>query len=110
VVNTVHDGAQDMTKTEFVRILSRFFALYLLAWALTDCTYLPQYIHSLVHHLNQHIVVDVDYWRDYYLLETASLVLRIAALSLAGVYFWNAGPRVLRLFTPSDDGAEKPQS
>ena len=99
-----------MTKTEFVRILSRLFALYLLAWALTDCTYLPQYILSLVHHLNQHIVVDADYWRGYYLLETASLVLRIAALSLATVYFWNAGPRVLRLFAPPDDGAEKPQS
>ena len=93
-----------MMKAEFVRILSRLIAFYLLAWALTDCTYLPQYLLSLAHHFN-----DTNYWRNYYLLETASMVLRIAALSLAAAYFWNAGPRVLRLFSPSDDGSEKSQ-
>jgi hypothetical protein len=107
--NTVHDGAQDMTKTEFVRILSRLFALYLLAWALTECTYLPRYIHSLVHYLNHPIHVDTDYSKDYYLLESASLVLRIAGLSLAVLYFWNAGPTVMRLFTPKELEAEDSQ-
>jgi hypothetical protein len=93
-----------MTKPEFVRILSRLFALYLLAWALTDCTYLPQHLLSLTHHWN-----DTNYWRNYYLLETASMVLRIAGLSLAAVYFWNAGPAVMRLFTPEELQAEETQ-
>lgn len=93
-----------MTRPELVRILSRLFALNLLAGALTDCTYLPQYLVSLVHHLN-----DSNYWKNYYLLETASMVLRIAALSLAAVYFWNAGPRVMRLFSPRELGVENTQ-
>ena len=37
-----------LTKTEFVRILSRAFALYLLAGALLECTYLPQFLYSLM--------------------------------------------------------------
>jgi hypothetical protein len=86
-----------VTKPEFVRTLSRLFALNLLASALTECTYLPRYLLILARHWD-----DTNYWRNYYLLETACMVLRIAGLSLAVVYFWNAGPKVMRLFTPSD--------
>jgi len=58
---------------------------------------MPRHRVLLTHHWN-----DTNYWRNYYLLEAASMVLRIAGLSLALVYFWNAGPKVMRLFTPPD--------
>jgi len=91
-----------MTKTEFIRIASRIIALYLLAWALADCTYLPQFLYSLVHHLTHQ-----DYWAGYYKLETASMVLRIAALMLGVLFFWNGGPAIVRLLSPSETTAEE---
>ena len=81
-----------MTKTEFVRVLSRAFALYLLAGALLECTYLPQFLYSLMHHLSEgRAFVNQSYWRGYYILETSSLVLRIAAMILGVLFFWTAG-------------------
>jgi hypothetical protein len=94
-----------------VQIGSRILALYLLTWALLECTYLPQFLYSLLHHLGKRgVFADQDYWSGYYMLETASLVLRIAALSLAVVHFWNAGPKVMRLFTPKALRVEDPHS
>jgi hypothetical protein len=33
-----------MTRSEMVQIGSRILALYLLTWALLECTYLPQFL------------------------------------------------------------------
>jgi hypothetical protein len=38
-----------MTKAEFVRVVSRLFPMYLLAWAFTGCTFLPDLLHSFAH-------------------------------------------------------------
>jgi hypothetical protein len=97
-----------VTRTEFVRIVSRAIALYLLIWAMLDCTYLPQFLYSLLHHLSQgSTFANQNYWSGYYMLETASLVLRIAALSLGALYFWNAGPAILRLLSPPEKSTEE---
>jgi hypothetical protein len=90
-----------MTKTELARLASRVIALYLLIWALLECTYLPQFLYSLLHHLNSgSVFANQNYWTGYSLLETASLVIRIAALFLGVLFFWNAGPKILRLLLP----------
>jgi len=92
-----------MTRKEFVQIASRAFALYFLVIALTDCTYLPQYLNSLVHHFNIRAGgPESAYWDRYYILETASLILRIAGFLLAAACFWNAGPRIERIFSPAE--------
>lgn len=97
-----------MTKTEFVRIASRAIALYLSICALLDCTYLPQFLYSLLHHLSPgSAFANQKYWSGYYMLESASLVLRIAVLSLGALYFWNAGPAILRLLSPLEKSAEE---
>jgi len=89
-----------VTKTEFIRIVSRVFALFVLLCAVVDCTYFPQYLHSLVHHLNEkRALADQGYWTRYYVLETASLTVRTFGYFLLGVIFWNPGPRVLRLLS-----------
>jgi hypothetical protein len=94
-----------MMDAKLARIASRTFALYLMSWALLDCTYLPQYLLSLVHHLGESDLRDQNYWKNYYLLEVASLVLRVAGTALASAYFWNAGPRIMRLFLPAGEEA-----
>ncbi len=96
-----------MTKQEFIRILSRAIALYFAAWALAECTYLPQYLLSLTHHLSYRVELNFEYWSSYYILETASLVLRIAALSLASLYFWKAGPKVMALFSANEEASNQ---
>jgi hypothetical protein len=97
-----------MTKTEFLRIASRAIALYLFVCALLDCTYLPQFLYSLLHHLSQgSAFANQNYWSGYYMLETASLVLRIAVLSLGVLYFWNAGPAILRLLSPPEKSTKE---
>jgi len=93
-----------MTKTEFLRIASRTVALYLSIWVLVECTYLPQVLYSLMHHLSQgSAFTNQNYWTGYYKLELASLVLRIAALTLGVLFFWNPGPSILRLLSSSEE-------
>jgi len=97
-----------MTKATFVRAVSRVIALYLLIWALADCTYLPQYLHSYVHHrVDRNIFIERDYWTDYYLIEIAFMLVRIFCLLLGTAFFWKAGPTVARLLSLPEDGAEK---
>ena len=88
-----------LTKPELVRIVCRAFALYLLLCAIIDFTYYPQYLNSLVHHLQARKTQSDDgYWTRYYLLETASLTVRAFGLLLGGLIFWNPGARILGLF------------
>ena len=88
-----------LTKTDVVRVVCRVFALFLLVCGVMECTCFPEYLHSLVHHLNEkRALADQGYWIRYYVLETASLTVRTFGYFLLGLMFWNPGPRVLRLF------------
>jgi hypothetical protein len=91
-----------VTRAELVQVASRLFALFLLAWAIADITYIPHYLHSLAHYINRPILDADDYWKRYYLLESAALVLRMACLFLAAMIFWKGGLRVAKLFLPTD--------
>jgi hypothetical protein len=93
--------SRERTDARLIRIASRTFALDLFSWALLDGTYFSQFLLLLIHHLEESGLRDQNYWKDYYLIETASLVLRVAAASLTAIYLWNGGQRTMRLFLPA---------
>jgi hypothetical protein len=90
-----------MSRKELEVLVCRAFALFLIAWAFDEVTYLPERLFALSHHLNQSsVLVAHDYWSSYYLIVTAFLVLRILAFFVAAALFWRCGPRVEALFSP----------
>jgi hypothetical protein len=92
-----------MTDARIVRVASRAFALYLISWALLDLTYLPQYLIAFVHHLGDTEMRGQNYWKNYYLIELASLAIRVAGALLTSLYCWNGGQRIMGLFLPANE-------
>lgn len=89
-----------MTREELVFPFSRLFSLLLSTWALVEVSYLPERLFALSRHINERSVLAThDYWSTYYSIATVSLAVRIAALLLAAVLFWQCGPRVQALFS-----------
>jgi hypothetical protein len=92
-----------MTRAEFIRVLSRAFAVYFLVCALADFTFLPRYLNSLVHHFNLRSGgSESAYWCRYCVIDTASLILRIAGFLLGVACFWNPSPRIERILSPAE--------
>ena len=88
-----------MTKREAILIASRAFALYLICWALTDVTYLPQTFFSL-HHRSSALITH-DYLWTYYRLEATSLLVRIAALLVTATWLLKGNKGVENFFLPA---------
>src|SRR5690349_8518573 len=90
-----------MSKKEMVFVVSRAFALLLIIWALLDLSYLPEHLFRLYHHARQQSVLTTprDYWANYYLLGTATVVLRVIVQLVASAAFWRCGPRIQALFS-----------
>jgi hypothetical protein len=89
-----------MSKKELVLVASRAIALYFVAWALSDITYLPEHLLALSHYRSlRSVLASSDYSANYYLLVTVFGMLRMFALFLAATFFWRCGPRVEGLFS-----------
>ena len=89
-----------MSKKELVLVVSRAFALLLIAWGFVEITYLPDRVFALVHHLSDRsALLTYDYWTRYYLFLTVFTVLRILAMFMAAALFWRCGPRVEAFFS-----------
>jgi len=92
-----------MSRKEAAVLASRTLALLLVVWVLTEVSYLPEYMHSFVHHLRQESVLATAhsylYW--YYLLRLGSLVVRLVGYSLAARWLFKGGPKVVELVVPS---------
>jgi hypothetical protein len=88
-----------MSRREMIFLMSRAFALVLIAWIVTDVTYLPSRILSLSHHMQQRgVLAGPDYWTTYYSTELGLLLLRMLLWSVGAGMFWQCGERVERLF------------
>lgn len=100
---------RSITKTEFVRILSRAFAVYLLVWGLSDCLTLPELIYSFLKYFEGgSVLARHDYWTNYYLFRVISESIRTVVLLTFSVIFWRNWKTVGRLFMGSDDNSEAP--
>lgn len=76
-------------------------ALLFIAWAVSEVTYIPERLFSLQHHLAERSVLATqDYWSRYYMIVTATLLLRILGWFIAAAVFWKCGPRLHALLQP----------
>jgi uncharacterized membrane protein len=87
-----------MTRKEGVLLASRAFALYLLCWALSDLTYVPQTLLSLRHHSS--VLITRDYWSAYYGVELTFRIVRIVALFGVASWLYRCGRRVEDFLLP----------
>jgi len=99
-----------MTTREAIRIVSRALAIYFLAWALSDISYLPQVIYSFFHYVNTAGAFNTSaFYRDHDLIALAFLAVRIVTLFIAAQWFYRGGPLVHSYFlnpSSSEDLAE----
>lgn len=96
-----------MTRTEGLLLASRAFALYLLAWGLSEVTYVPERIHSLTHHSS--VLISNDYWWRHELVSLSFLVVRIVGLFATAGWLYRCGPRVENYFFPEKTSEATPQ-
>jgi hypothetical protein len=95
-----------MSSKEAVTIISRLLAVYFLAWLLSDLTYLPSHLFSLLHHEKALGASGTTYWRDSDLISLSFLALRIVALFFAVQWFYRAGSAIQEYFlATSKEGA-----
>ena len=97
-----------MTKREAVVLASRALALYLICWALSDVTHLPQVVFSFRHHSS--VLVTHDYWWNYYRIELTFYLVRIVALFVTAGWLIKPGEGIYRYFFPSEQAKTKPDA
>ena len=92
-----------MSRKDAAVVASRTLALLLIVWALADVSYLPEYLHSFIHHLHQESVLTTahGYSYNYYLIRLSTDVVRIFAFSLMAWWLFQDGPKVEKLFWPA---------
>jgi hypothetical protein len=92
-----------MSRKDAVVLASRTLALLLVVWALTEASYLPQSLHSLLRYINQEpgSSTAVQYWRHYYLIGLGFVVIRMVGFSLLATWLFKGGPEVEELLSPS---------
>ena len=98
-----------MTKTDFVRILSRAFALYLLVWGLSAGLTLPELIYSFLKYLQASSeLARRDYWTTYYLFRVISESIRAVVMLTFSMLFWKSWRTVGRLLMGDEESSESP--
>jgi hypothetical protein len=93
-----------MSKREAVLLASRALAVLLMVWALSDVSYLPGRVFSLLHYLNREpSSAYTEYMRHYYITEVGFLVTRIVGFSLLSRVLFKGGPDIHELLLPASD-------
>lgn len=88
-----------MDKREAVMLASRALALYLICWALSDITHLPQIILEFRHHGT---AAAHDFSWNYYRVDLTFYIVRIVALLVTAEWLIKGGNGVHKYFLPSD--------
>ena len=88
-----------MSKRDAVLIASRAFALYFFCWAADNVTYIPGRLHSLSYHRS--VLYSENYFHRADMISLVSLIVRVAVLLAAAVWFYRSGPRLQSFFIPS---------
>lgn len=92
-----------MSRKDAVVLASRALALLFVVSALAEASYLPEFLQSFRHYINQEpsSSTAVSYWRHYYLLRTGFLVTRMVGFSLMARWLFKSGPEVEELLLPN---------
>jgi hypothetical protein len=94
------DGREVMTRTEATVLASRTLATLLVVWALSDISYVPQSVHTLLHYLGSASTSSED-TRHYYLLVLGFHGIRIVGYSLVARWLFKVGPEVEEFLLPT---------
>ena len=93
-----------VTRKDVVVVASRTLALLVTLWALTDLSYLPEYIHTLLRYMDQTPSATPTAYsvRHYEFIRVGFLVTRVIGFALMARWLFQGGPEVEELFLPSD--------
>jgi hypothetical protein len=94
-----------MSRKDAIILASRALAVLLTVWALSDVSYLPERLHSLLYYLNHESAssATTEYQRHYYLIQIGFLVTRIVGYSLMAMWLYKGGPDVEELLLPASE-------
>lgn len=92
-----------MTTKEATTIASRALATYLIAWVLSEVTYLPGLVYSFFHYVS----VSGTFGSNLDAISLSFHAVRICALLLAAQWFFRAGPSIheFLLGSPETEGS-----
>ena len=92
-----------MSRKDAVVVASRTLSVFLTVWALGEVSYLPEFIHSYLHYVDQGAAPSayMQYMHHYYLLRVGFLVTRIIGYFLMARWLHKGGPGVAELLLPS---------
>jgi hypothetical protein len=90
-----------MSRKDALVLASRALAVVFAVWALGEASYLPEFLHSFRHYINQEpsSSTAVQYWRHYYLIRTGFLVTRMIGYFLMARWLYKGGPEVDELLS-----------
>ncbi len=88
-----------MSRKDAIVLASRTLATLLVVWALTDISYIPQSVHTLLHYLGSASPSAED-TRHYYLLVLGFNGIRIVGYSLVARWLFRVGPEVEEFLLP----------
>jgi hypothetical protein len=97
-----------MSRKEAVLLVSRAVSILQVIYVLMEVTYLPVQFMSFFHHVNRASVLDTPlasdaFYRTYYGVDIAFLLVRVAIEVTLAVFFWNCGPWIERVLLPKEE-------
>ena len=88
-----------MSRKDAIVLASRTLATLLTVWALSDISYVPQSVHTLLHYLGS-TAPSAEDTRHYYLLVLGFHAIRIVGYSLVARWLFTVGPDVEEFLLP----------
>ena len=98
--------ATSITLDQALTIVARALSIYLMFWLLSDLSYLPMDLHSLLYYAKGAAITGgscMRYGRDHDILSMCFRLLRIVALFFAVQWCYRVGPSFRRYFLASTD-------
>lgn len=88
-----------MSRKDALVLASRALALLFAVLALSESSYLPEFVHSFRRYMGQEpgSSTAIQYWRHYYLIRLSFLVTRVVGFSLLARWLFRGGPEVEEL-------------
>lgn len=91
-----------MSRRDAVVLCSRVLAVLSTIWVLSEVTYLPTSVYSLLHYAEGSSTSSAQYWRHHYVMPLGFLITRIVGYSMMALWLFRCGPDIEELLLPED--------
>ena len=98
--------APAITLDQAITLVARALSIYLLFWLLSDLSYLPMDLHSLIYYARGSTITGgsyMRYGRDHDIVSISLRLLRMVALFFAVQWCYRVGPSFRRYFLASTE-------